>query len=72
MICIFQKISFINVDKGICMFAWVKLLWCMVMGTRTAAREILAYQCDRLCLQINRYKKHVLPCAHLFASHKLT
>ena len=40
-----QKISFINVDKGICMFARVKLLWPMVMGTRTAAREILAYQC---------------------------
>ena len=32
MVCIFEKISFINTDKGICMFVQFKLLWCMVMG----------------------------------------
>ena len=45
MVCIFQKISFINTDKGVCMFGQFKLLWRMVMGTRTADRERLAHQC---------------------------
>ena len=45
MICIFQKISFINIDEEICMFDWVKLLWPMMMGTRTATRGRFTDQC---------------------------
>ena len=69
MICVFQKISFINVDKGICMFAWVKLLGSMVMGRELQLGKyllvnVIDYACKstetkNMCCHVNIYLHHI-------------